>query len=207
MFPPLTKSLSLSLLVLVSTAPTPMTATPAPATQTNFSLPLSDGSTATARLLPTTNGEAWLVYATSSGQLAAYYLTPHQPVPPPTPPTPDPPTPLPPPPDPQPQPTRLTIAVIENPETTTNAQRAVLTNTTWSTAATAKHTFLGIVPDDVIDKTTGLPPPRLAPFLARAKLHNLPWILFADPNGVIVWEGTVPTTATELTALIAKYGG
>ena len=58
-----------------------------------------------------------------------------------------------------------------------------------------------------IDKKTGQPPPRLAPFLDRAKLHNLPWIMFTDSAGVVKWEGQIPTTAAELTNLIKQYGG
>jgi hypothetical protein len=31
--------------------------------------------------------------------------------------------------------------------------------------------------------------------------------MFTDAAGTIIWEGQVPTTAAELAALIAKYGG
>jgi hypothetical protein len=105
-----------------------------------------------------------------------------------------------------PTPTKLTIAVIENPATTSAADRAVLADPIWRQPAALKNTFLGIIPSDLIDKATGQPPPRLAPFLVRAGLHNLPWIIFANDAGTIIWEGSVPTTAAELAALIAKYG-
>lgn len=170
--------------------------TPAPAPTTQFPLPLADGTSATAQFLPTQNGAGWLVYATSSGKLATYYLTPTQPGPQPIPPTPVPPT-----------PTKLTIAIVEDPATTSQTQRSVLCEPTWRKLATEKHDFVGIIPNDVIDKRTGQPPPRLAPFLDRAKLHNLPWIMFSDSAGVIVWEGQVPTSALELTKLLQRYGG
>ena len=185
---------------LMLTAGQAISQTPAPATNVPFVLPLADGSTAQARLLPTHDGEAWLVYATSSGKLGIFYLSPTKPDPGPNPPPP-------PPPPPPPVPTKLTIAIIENPATTTQEQRQVLADPAWRQAAAGKHTQLGIIPNDVIDKSTGQPPARLVPFLDRAKLHNLPWIIFTNAAGTIVWEGTVPTTAAELAALIAKYGG
>jgi hypothetical protein len=151
---------------------------------------------ATARLLPTHDGEAWLVYATSSGKLGTYYLTPKDPGP-----QPDPIPPVP------PVPTKLIIAVVENPATTTQQQRQVLADPAWRKPAAEKHTLLGIIPNDVIEKETGQPPPRLAPFLERAKLHNLPWIMFTTEAGVIIYEGQLPTTAAELASLIKQYGG
>ena len=169
--------------------------TPAPAPLTPFSLPLTDGTNANAQVLPIADGRAWLVYATNSGGLGTYYLTPTGPIPPP-----DPIPPIPPPPQ------RLTIAIVENPATTTQKQRSVLSDSTWRKSASSKHDFLGIIPNDVVDKRTGQPPPRLAPFLDRASKHNLPWIIFTDAKGVIIWEGQVPTTARELIDLIERYG-
>jgi hypothetical protein len=159
-------------------------------------LPLADGSTAQARFLPTHDGEAWLVYATKSGKLGTYYLTPKDPGPQPNPIPPVPPV-----------PTKLTIAIVEDPARTTQAERQVLTDPAWRTPAAAKHNLLGIIPNDLIDKETGQPPPRLAPFLDRAKMHNLPWIMLTDQAGTIIWEGQVPTTAAELINLIKRYGG
>jgi hypothetical protein len=181
---------------LMLTAGQAIDQTPAPATNVPFQLPLSDGSTAQARLLPTHDGESWLVYATSSGKVVAYYLSPTTPTPPPDPIPPIPPTPQ-----------KLTIAIVENPTLTTQQQRAVLASPEWRAVAAAKHNLVGIIPNDVIDKETNQPPTRLAPFLNRAKLHNLPWIMFTNAAGAILWEGQVPTTAQELAALIAKYGG
>ena len=181
---------------LTLTAPTASAQTPAPAPATPFQFPLADGTTATAQFLPTQNGCGWLVYATSSGKLATYYLTPTPPSPVPIPPVP-----------PVPVPTQLTIAIVEDPATTLPDARKVLADPTWRKLATEKHEFLGIIPTDLVDKKTGRPPPRLAGFLDRAKLHNLPWIMFTDSAGKILWEGQVPTTAAELLNLIHQYGG
>jgi len=174
--------------------------TPAPAAQTKFQLPLADATTATAVILPTQAGQAWLVYATKSGMIGSYLLTPTDPTPPPDP--------LPPPPvPPVPIPQKLTIAIVENPATTTVEQRQVLADQAWRNLAADKHTFKGIIPTDVTDKRTGKPPADLVPFLNRAALHNLPWVMFTKPDHTIVWEGQLPTTAQELLNLIHQHGG
>jgi len=85
--------LSLSLLCLLASAAAAQT--PAPAVQTQFTLPLSDKTTATAVLLPTLNGQAFLVYATKTGQIGLWTMSPTTP---PEPPPPEP-TPVPPPPN------------------------------------------------------------------------------------------------------------
>ena len=76
--------------------------TPAPGLQTEFALPLADKTTATAVLLPTLDGRAFLVYATKTGTLGLWTMTPTRPTPPPEPqpqPQPEPPNVLPPLPD------------------------------------------------------------------------------------------------------------
>jgi hypothetical protein len=181
-------------LTLIVQTTSAQTQTPAPATP--FQIPLADGSLATAQFLPTHDGQGWLVYATSSGKLATYYLTPTAPGPTPVPPVP-----------PVPVPTQLTIAIVEDPAATSPDARKVLADPTWRKLATEKHDFLGIIPSDIVDKKTGQQPPRLVAFLDRAKLHNLPWIMFTDSAGKILWEGQVPTTAAELLNLIHQYGG
>jgi len=174
--------------------------TPAPATQTQFTLPLANKTSAAAVLLPTQAGQAYLVYATPTGKIGLYLLTSTTPDPiPPLPPEP----PVPPVPGPQ----RLTIAIVEDPATTTVEQRQVLADPTWRNLAAEKHDFRGIIPADVIEKGTGKPPASLAPFLDRAKLHALPWCMFTTTAGVILYEGPLPTTAAELIAIIHRYGG
>jgi hypothetical protein len=170
--------------------------TVAPAILTKFALPLADQTIREAIFLPSPNGQAYLVYATSTGQLGLWTLTPTNPppAPEPTPPTP-------------PPPQKLLIAVVENPTTTTLEQRAVLAAPTWREIATEKHVFFGIIPNDVIEKGTGKPPASLVPFLDRAKEHTLPWCMFFTQRGEIVWEGQIPATAKELIDLIQRYGG
>ena len=176
--------------------------TPAPAPGVQFTLPLTDSTNGTAVLLPTHDGEAWLVYATSSGKLGTYYLIPQNH---PIPPTPDPPIPpIPPTPDPPIPPPleKLHIAIVEDPARTTLQQRDVLSDPKWRAAASSQHWFEGIIPNDVKEIKTGLPPANLLPFLERAKLHNLPWVIMCNEAGVIRWEGPLPATAEELFKLI-----
>jgi len=181
---------------LMLTALTALAQTPNPALQTPFVLPLSDGTIAQAQILPGPNAQAYLVYATKTGQLGLWTMTQTDPTPPP-----DPIPPIP------PQPTKLKIAIVENPATTTQAQRSVLASKSWRDLVVDRHELVGVIPNDVIDKRTDQPPPRLAPFLDRAKQHNLPWIMFTDEQGNIIWEGQVPTTASELSNLIKQHGG
>jgi len=197
---PATKLLCLFLLSISLGSMTSQAQTPAPAAQTQFSLPLADKTTAVAVILPTLNEQAFLVYATPSGKIGLYLLSLTTPSPtPPVPPIP----PIPPTPIPQ----KLTIAIVEDPAATTHQQRAVLTDPLWRNLAAEKHDFRGIIPADIIEKGTGKPPASLVPFLDRAKLHNLPWIMFTTATGTIIWEGQLPTTAQELAAIIRQHGG
>jgi len=173
--------------------------TPAPAIHTRFALPLADKTTAMAVLLPTQDSQAWLVYATPNGKIGLYLLTPTTPTPPPEPTPPVPPV-------PPPVPTRLTIAIVEDPSTTTQEQRGILSDSTWRDIAKSKHDFIGIIPNDIKDARTGLPPAWLTPFLNRAKLHRLPWVIFTDGSTGIVWEGELPDSSAALADLISKYG-
>ena len=67
--------------------------TPAPAIQQQFALPLADKTTATAVLLPMPTPGAWLVYATPTGKLGLWTMTPTTEPPVPPPPVPPPPVP------------------------------------------------------------------------------------------------------------------
>jgi hypothetical protein len=88
--------LPIILAMTAATAHRPYDLSP-PATRSGFTIPLSDGTTGTAVILPIDATQSWLVYADSTGQLGSYLLT--------TPTTPEPPSPTPPPPPPTPVPT------------------------------------------------------------------------------------------------------
>ena len=67
--------------------------TTAPAVYQTFTLPLADKTTAQAFLLPTLEGRAFLVYATPTGKLGLWTMTPTNQTKPPDPPPPPPPPP------------------------------------------------------------------------------------------------------------------
>lgn len=181
--------------------------TPAPKTGTSFLLNLIDGTTATAVFLPMQDGQVALVYATRNGNLGLWTMTPTiSPAPqPPIPPNPNPvpPTPVP----PQPITQKLSIGIVEDPRTTTLEQKAVLIDKEWRNLAVTKHEFIGLIPKDIKEKQTGLPPANLLPFLNAAKGHELPYVVFFDKAMSLVYSGPLPDSSAEMTALILKYGG
>ena len=191
-----TKSFCLFFALLLPMATHTHAQTPAPKENVPFSLLLADGTTATAVFLPTADGQAYLVYSTPTGKLGFWMMTTKTPEPTPTPN---------PPPDPTPQ--KLTIAIVEDPEQTTAAQRRVLIDDEWRDAAAGGHDFKGILPSDLKDPKTGEAPPVLAPFLKAAEGQSLPWVMFYNRSGKLVFSGPLPATGAELTALIRKYGG
>lgn len=170
--------------------------TPAPAPHELFQLPLSDHTTAKAFILPKQNDLAYLVYATSSGNLVCYELSPTTPIP-----FPDP---LPPPP---PTPSKLFIAIIEDPSQTTPSQRSILADKKWRQLATEKHAFMGILPTDLYDQEPGTIPSDLVPFLDAGKEHNPPWLLFLSENNQVIFSAPLPESTQALIDTINKYGG
>ena len=174
--------------------------TPAPAANVPFALPLADGSTAQAAILPGPTGSAYLVYATARGQLAILPIG-ISPLPPPLPPAP----PVPPVPPVPPQ--QLCIIILEDPLTTTLAQRAVLSCSTWRTLAQTQHRFLGVLPFNYADPDTGQPPAALLPYYEAATGKPLPLVILADQQNKTLFCGPLPPTCPDLCALIHKYGG
>ena len=203
----LATSFFLSILLLSPSTPHCWGQTPAPRTMTQFALPLADNTTATAAFLPTTGGSTYLVYGTPTGRLGFFLLTAPTDPTPPNPWPPIPPTPPVPPAPPVPIPQKLTIAIVEDPATTTQQQRSILADPAWRRHAADKHHFRGIIPTDLIEKGTNKPPASLAPFLDAAKGRMLPWILLVAPDGTILFQGPLPPTTAELTATIRRYGG
>lgn len=171
------------LLVLAALCPA---ATPAPAIQTRFALPLTDGTQAQAFILAAPDGGSYLVYATSSGDLVVLPLgkTQVDPVPPP------------------PPPGKKKIAVIEDPSRATWAIRQVLADRTWRNYAAQAHTFLGVIPADLIDPETLKPPPRLEPALRAASGHTLPVLVVLDQNDRPISVSALPATASDLLATL-----
>lgn len=110
-------------------------------------------------------------------------------------------------PQPPPTPQRLTIAIVEDPLTVSPQQAGVITAAEWVNAAKQNHDYLGIYAPDAANSATKETPAKLAPFLKAASLRKLPWIMFADAQGHIVWQGNPPATVAELLQLLKRYGG
>lgn len=191
-----TKRCCLSILLTAISTLNALAQTPSPAGNTPFNIPLSDSTTAQARILPTTDGAAYLVYATKQAQLGLWLLTPtdHQPLPPPEP-------------TPTPTPTKLQIAIVEDPAATTQKQRWVISSNLWRDYARQKHTIKGIIPTNLIDKETGRPPADLSPFLDRAKNQILPYLILYDHDGNPVWTGTMPEDPATILSIIKQHEG
>jgi hypothetical protein len=161
---------------------------PAPAVGQRFSLPLADGTAAQAVVLSGPDGTSQLVYATSTGQLVFLPIG-KQDVPPPPPP---------------PPPGRKRVAIVEDPSRTTFAHRQILADKSWREYVANAHDFLGIIPADLIDPDTNLPPPHFAPAIAAAKNHALPCLVVLDQNNELVEATTVPASAAELLATLQR---
>ncbi len=184
----------LSWLLLI--VPTAAAAVPTPAPMKPFALPLSDGTTTEAVLLPIDADHMWMVYAQRDGKIGFWRMSRSL--------DPIPPDPVPPPP---PEPTRLTIVIVEDPERSTQVERDILADDEWRGLAMEKHSFLGIIPVDLIDKRTGKPPPLLAPYLNLSKGKELPWMILSDDAGNVIWSGHLPESPEAVTDLIKRYGG
>ncbi len=172
--------------------------TPAPAPNVRFSLPLTDGTTAQAAIIPTTDKAAALIYATPRGELVWYILTGTTP-PPPIPPPPPPPVP------PPPTPTKLQVGIVEDPEKTTPDQARVLLNREWRDYVTKTQTLVGVIPNAIIDKETNKPPALLVPFLTAAAGKTLPRLIALDLSGRIVLDLSLPETAAAIAAALKPY--
>ena len=181
--------------------------TPTPVVEIQFQLQLSDQTQAQAIFLPTLEGKMYLVYATNSGLMGIWTMTPTtSPIPVhPVPPNPVPPTPPVPPIPPVTQ--KLFIGIVEDPRETTLQQKTVLINKEWRELATTHHTFTGLIPLDIIEKGTNKPPASLVPFLNAAKGRELPCLIMFNQNMSLLYAGKIPVTPAEITALIRKFGG
>lgn len=172
--------------------------TPAPAANAAFLLPMSDGTTASAAIVGTANGGGILCYATKTGRLGIYTLTPGTTPQPPTPPQPPrPPTP--------PTPQKLGVAIVEDPAARTPDLAALLLSREWRDYVTKAHTLVGVIPSTIIEKETGKPPAELAPFLDAAAGIKLPALVGLDLQGRKVFAVPLPPSAAAIIATLKPY--
>jgi len=161
-----------------------------------FPLPLKDGTTANAAFLPTQNGQAYLVYATSTGQLGSYLLTPtNSPNPQPPAPTPTPPAPPPPPPAPPLGTASRLIAIGETQEpnlpaklTTLLAEKHITTQT-YSVA-------------QVQNPNT---PPTALHWIGLTAGKPYPYGFLLTASAAILWQGPIPTNPDDAISIFNRY--
>ena len=162
-----------------------------------------------------TPGDYTFVLAVALGDevdQAAYTL--HNQESPPTPPTPTPPTPTPPnptPPNPTPPPTPtpgplLWITVVEdtNLNNRTPQQAAVYASKALRDAVAAGHLRWRLINANMRD-AAGKVPAELAPYFVHVQGKTLPWMMFEDAAGNLLYEGPLPATADQVLALVQKY--
>jgi len=152
---------------------------------------LTDKTTATAVLLPTQDGDAWLVYATKTGLIGLYRLTatlPPQPEPtPPVPPVP-----------PTPPPAKPTALIIIT-DTPTNQG-------TWTTPATARllasrgisttNYAISYVNDPNYSDVVGLK------WIGKSAGNATPYAFLVDAAGTTTWSGAVPASDDAWAAIL-----
>lgn len=169
--------------------------TPAPQQNQIFALPLADGTTANAIILPAANGQAFLVYATKTGQLGFWTMTsgtspsptpPPEPPPPPTPPTP----PVP------PTPPRV-VSVITITETT---PAGLPSEVSAYLSANSGSYYAFTVEMVALDE----PPPNALKWIGKSAGKNYPYTFLADAAGVVLWQGPTPANAAKFLNLLKK---
>jgi hypothetical protein len=178
-----------------------------------FNLPLTNGTTATAFVLPAASGRDYLVVSKpgSPPRVTVYVLTPHAGPLPPVPPGPDPPVPPGPDPPVPPVPIKQSLAVVVIEETASRPAwlaRILASPTFFAYLNEHKHSWR-LLDKDVTDEN-GRVPPELAPWLDLAKGQTLPFVVLATrkANGLEkVYAGPAPQTEAALKALLGKYGG
>jgi len=170
---------------------------PAPARNKAFSLPLSDGTIAQARIIPTEPGKALLLYATKDGTIITWTLLTEEQVEP-TPPQP------PPPPPPPPPIGKPIVAVVEDPLAATVEQRHALSDPTLRKLLATQTTFVGIIPHTILDPKTGKVPDVLHPFIVRTDFSRMPWLIIDTMQGVQRYSAPLPSTSEVITSTIKK---
>ena len=162
--------------------------TPAPAPNVSFAIPLTDKTTATAIVLPGPNTQAWLVYATPSGKLGLWILTPTSPTPQPEPP---PPVPTPPPdPPPTPPPVDGPFSLI------------TVTETTPATLPPAVAAFLTKTNSTYCAYTVAMvelrnPPPGALLWIGRTAGKTYPYSVVVRADQSIRWQGPTPQSQND----------
>jgi hypothetical protein len=153
-----------------------------------------------------TAGDYTFVLAVALGDVVdqTVYTLHNQEVPPtPTPPDPAPPNPTPPTPTPGPL---LWITVVEdsNLNNRTPQQAAIYASKALRDAVAAGGLRWRLINANMRD-AGGKVPAELVPYFEHVKGKTLPWMMFEDAAGRLLYEGPLPATADQVLALVQKY--
>jgi len=157
-------------------SPTP---TPAPIALTCFPLPLADGSTANAIILPIPDGAAYLIYTTNDGKIGIYQILPV--------------TSIAPTPDPAPTPSRPQTLII-----VTEIDPAKL-NDPVKNYLDAKGITLQTFTIMMVEERN--PPANSLKWIGRTAGRPYPYAFIIDKNETILWKGQLPQTAKDTIAI------
>lgn len=172
---------TLAAVAILTTSATPHTGDdPIPVASVPFAIPLSDGTTTSAVILPAPENSAYLVFATAPNRLQVWRLTP------PT----DPVTP----PDPAPAAPRLIVTVTETiPAEIPTAIAAYIASTGSQYRA---FTVAMVAQRD--------PPQSSLSWIGKTAGKKYPYTFVATDAGRILWRGSTPTTDAEWQEALTK---
>lgn len=154
---------------------------------TPFTLPLADKTTATAVFLPTVDGQAYLVYATPTGNLGLWTMTPTA-TQPPKPPI-----------DP-PKPPVTSVSVI----TITETDAAALPSLVQAHLDSTGGSYFAFTVAMVSDVS---PPTNSLVWIGRSAGKNYPYTFIATSTGEILWQGPTPIRVAEFLARVKNPKG
>lgn len=169
-----------------------------------FNVPTTLG-TATALVLPSSDGRAYLVLTIGgpSGQtIIPLVVMPYG-----TAPTPGPS----PGPTPNPVAGKLFVLIVTETKDQTPEQAAVINSQAARDLMAAKGWQWRVVDQDVVDEN-GRPPPDLAKWISQAKAwaaagNKLPCLLVLDEQGAVLSQGALPAIEAAYLDLLKKWGG
>jgi hypothetical protein len=99
-------------------------------------------------------------------------------------------------------PTALKIAIVEQPTASTPQQRGIMADKAWRTAIPPPHLFIGVLPADLINPSSGQPPEQIAPFLRAANGRTLPVVVLLDASHTVYAVHPLPLSTEGILSLI-----
>lgn len=178
---------------------------PTVANETAFHVPLADGHTGSAIMLPAGDDQTMVVAAAGSPPVLAIYRVSGQDSPQPEP-EPEPGPEPEPEPDPQPDPQGpLRLIWIEETADRTPEQAEAITDTAIRDALREAGWSLRVADVDVVDER-GRVPVELEPYIAAARRDGLPRLFAVNAHGAEVFAGKAPDDIAAFQAILQQLG-